>query len=176
VRLSGLPTQTLDLGMTVPQTLMLSYYQGLGDLLALMADVGWQNWKAFGTVEVQLVDAANPTSITTHIGYLNTWHGALGAQLQFSHAWQLDLGVAYDSTMTSDESRSLPLAIGDEWRFGAGTQWTLDAHWKLSLAYEFLWGGSPTVDVERGPTAGRVAGSYADTWLQFISFGFTWKS
>jgi long-chain fatty acid transport protein len=176
VRLSGLGTQTLDLGMTVPQTLMLSYYQGLGKELALMADVGWQNWKAFGTIEVQLVDASTPASLTKNIDYLDTWHGALGAQIMFSDAWQLDLGIAYDSTVTSAQDRSLPLAIGDEWRFGAGTQWTLDAHWKLSLAYEFLWGGSPSVDVNRGPLAGRVSGSYADTWFQFISFGFNWMS
>jgi long-chain fatty acid transport protein len=176
VRLSGLGTQTLDLGTTVPQTLMLSYYQGLGKKLALMADVGWQNWKAFGTIEVQLADANNPASITKSIGYLDTWHGALGAQILFSEAWQLDLGAAYDSTVTNAQDRSLPLAIGDEWRFGAGTQWTLDAHWKLSLAYEFLWGGSPSVDVNRGPLAGRVSGSYANTWFQFISFGFNWKS
>jgi long-chain fatty acid transport protein len=155
---------------------MLSYYQGLGDKFALMGDVGWQNWKAFGTVEVQLVDANRPTSITTDIGYLNTWHGALGAQIQLSDPWQLDLGVAYDSTVTSAQNRGLPLAIGDEWRFGAGTQWQVDAHWKLSLAYEFLWGGSPTVDVNRGPLAGRVSGSYADLWFQFISLGVTWKS
>ncbi len=176
VRLDGLGSQTLGLRMTVPQTLMLSYYQGVGDNFALMADVGWQNWKAFGTVEVQLVDADRPASTTTDIGYLNTWHGALGAQIFLSDPWQLDLGVAYDSTVSSAQDRSLPLAIGDEWRFGAGTQWQLDAHWKLSLAYEFLWGGSPSVDVNRGTLAGRVSGSYADTWFQFISVGVTWKS
>jgi long-chain fatty acid transport protein len=174
--LHGLGNTTLDLGMTVPQTLMLSYYQGLGESFAVMADVGWQNWKAFGTTEVQLVDAGNPGSLTTNVGYLNTWHGALGAKMQLSDPWQLDLGVAYDSTVSNTENRSLSLAIGDEWRFGVGTQWQLDTHWKLSLAYEFLWGGSPAVDVDRGPTAGRVSGSYADTWFQFISFGVTWKS
>jgi long-chain fatty acid transport protein len=176
VRLSGLGSQTLDLGMTVPQTLMLSYYQAVTDNFALMADVGWQNWKAFGTIEVQLVDDSRPESLTTDIGYLNTWHGALGAKLQLSHPWQLDLGVAYDSSVTNAQDRSLPLAIGYEWRFGAGTQWQIDSHWKLSLAYEFLWGGSPSVDVNRGPLAGQVSGSYADTWFQFISVGFTWKS
>jgi long-chain fatty acid transport protein len=115
-------------------------------------------------------------SITTDVGYLNTWHGALGGQIQLSDPWQLDLGIAYDSTMTNAQNRSLPLAIGDAWRFGGGVQWAADAHWNLGLAYEFLWGGSPTVDVNRGPTAGRVSGSYADTWFQFIAFSVTWKS
>jgi long-chain fatty acid transport protein len=176
VRQGGLGNQTLGLGMTVPQTLMLSYYQGLSDKLALMADVGWQNWGAFGTVEVSLPDASNPANITTAIGYNNTWHGALGGQIQLSDPLQLDLGVAYDSTMTTTTNRSLPLAIGWAWRFGTGLQWAVDPHWNLGLAYEFLWGGSPFVDVNRGPLAGHVQGAYSDTWFQFIAFSVTWKS
>ena len=178
VRLSGLGTQKLDLGMTMPQTLMLSYYQGLGDKFALMADFGWQNWKAFGTVEVQVTDSNQPQSISTSIGYQNTWHGALGGQILLSDAWQLDLGVAYDSTMTSLETRSLSLAVGDQWRFGAGTQWNVDSHWKLSLAYEFLWGGSPSVDVvNRGLLAGQGLWQVRrHPGFQFISLGINWKS
>jgi hypothetical protein len=32
------------------------------------------------------------------------------------------------------------------------------------------------VDVDRGPLAGHVSGSYASTWLLFMSFSFTWKA
>jgi long-chain fatty acid transport protein len=178
VRITGLNSLKLDLGMTVPQTVMLSLYQGLGDQWAVMADVGWQNWAAFGTVEAQVtaIDPNNPHATTTHIGYLNTWHGALGGQVRLSDPWQVNFGIAYDSTMTNAQNRSLPLAIGDAWRFGAGAQWDVDKSWRVALAYELLWGGSPSVDVNRGPLTGRVSGTYADTWFQFFALGFTWKS
>jgi len=171
---SGLDTASINLGMTVPQTVMLSFFQALSEKWAVMADAGWQNWAAFGTVDVQ-VTAANPHSLTTNIGYTNTWHGALGGQVQLSEPWQLDFGIAYDSTMTTASNRSLSLAVGDAWRFGLGTRWNVNSNWTLGLAYEFLWGGSPSVDVSRG-LAGTVSGSYANTSIQFLTFNFTWKS
>jgi long-chain fatty acid transport protein len=171
----NLDSTSINLGMTVPQTVMLSFFQAVNEQWAVMADVGWQNWAAFGTVDVQ-VTSANPQSLTTNIGYTNTWHGALGGQVQLSKPWQLDFGIAYDSTMTTASNRSLSLAVGDAWRFGLGTRWAVNSNWTLGLAYEFLWGGSPTVDVNRGPLAGHVAGSYANSWFQFLAFNATWKT
>jgi long-chain fatty acid transport protein len=168
-------TASIDLGMTVPQTVMVSYFQAIGDKWAVMGDVGWQNWATFGTVEVQLTTNP-PKGLTTSIGYLNTWHGALGAQVQLAEPWLLTFGVAYDSTMTNDTNRSLPLAIGAAWRFGLGARWAVNPNWDLGFAYEFLWGGSPSVSVDRGPLAGAVGGSYANTSFQFFVFNFTWKS
>jgi long-chain fatty acid transport protein len=173
IHAAQLDTASINLGMTVPQTVMLSFFHALNEKWAVMADVGWQNWAAFGTVDVQ-VTSANPKSLTTNIGYTNTWHGALGGQVQLSKPWQLDFGVAYDSTMTTASNRSLSLAVGDAWRFGVGVRWAL-ANWTLNLAYEFLWGGSPSVDVSRGPLAGTVSGGYANTWFQFLAFNVAWK-
>lgn len=173
IKAAHLDTASIDLGMTLPQTVMLSFFQDLNEKWAVMADVGWQNWAAFGTVDVQ-VTSSNPKSLTTHVGYINTWHGALGAQVQLSQPWQLDFGVAYDSSMTTASSRSLSLAVGDAWRFGVGARWAL-ANWTLGLSYEFLWGGSPSVHVSRGPLAGTVSGSYANTWFQFLAFNVAWR-
>ena len=175
IHAAHLDTASIGLGMTVPQTVMLSLFQAINEKWAVMGDVGWQNWAAFGTVDVQ-VTSSNPKSLTTNIGYSNTWHGALGAQVQLSEPWQLDFGIAYDSTMTTASNRSLALAVGDAWRFGLGTRWSANANWTLGLAYEFLWGGSPSVDVNRGPLAGRVSGSYANTWFQFLAFNVAWKT
>jgi long-chain fatty acid transport protein len=176
VAAGGLDSITsLDLGMTVPQTVMLSVFQAVNQQWAVMADVGWQNWAAFSTVDVG-VSSVNPTTFTTHVGYSNTWHGALGAQVQLSEPWQLDFGLAYDSSMTTPAGRSLSLPLADAWRFGVGGRFSPNRNWTLGLAFEALYGGSPGVDVDRGPLAGRVAGSYAKTWFQFLAFNVAWKS
>lgn len=172
---SHLDTTSIDLGMTVPQTVMLSLFQAVSGQWAVMADVGWQNWATFSTVEVQ-VTSANPASLTTNVGYSNTWHGALGGQVQLSEPWQLDFGIAYDSRMTTPSNRSLALALGDAWRFGLGARWAANNNWTFGLSYEALYGGSPGVDLDRGSLAGRVAGSYAKTWFEFLAFNLTWKS
>ena len=172
---TGLDTATLDLGMKVPQTAMLGFSQALGDRWTLMGDVGWQNWAAFGAVEIGLT-TSEPRGLTTQIDYQDTWHVGIGAEVQLSEAWRLSFGVAYDSSMTSDENRSLSLALANQLRLGVGAHVAVDPHWDLGFATEFLWDGSPVVDVDRGPLAGHVSGSYSSTWLLFTTFSFTWKS
>ncbi|HWU40279.1 MAG TPA: outer membrane protein transport protein, partial [Candidatus Acidoferrum sp.] len=48
LKFTGLYQTRLDLGMTVPQTVMASFVLGLSDRWALLGDVGWQNWASFG--------------------------------------------------------------------------------------------------------------------------------
>jgi len=172
---TGLETAVLDLGLTVPQTVMLGFFHAIDSRWAVMGDVGWQNWAAFGAVEVG-VPGSPPTSLTAHIDYQNTWHVGAGAQVQLSEPWQLNFGIAYDSSMTSDESRSLSLSLASQLRLGVGAQVVLDKRWNLGMASELLWGGSPVVEVDRGALAGHVSGSYASTWILFLAFHFTWKA
>jgi len=174
LQVTGLYDTKLDLGLTVPQTLMGSVYYALNDRWALLGDLGWQNWASFGRVEVS-VASANPTSLTTNVGYKDTWHVAGGAQYQLSEPWRLTFGVAYDSSMTTASNRTLALAVGEAWRFGIGTKYALQKNLELGLAYEFLWSGSPSVDVHRGPLAGQVAGAYTNSWIQFLTMNATWK-
>ena len=61
-------------------------------------------------------------------------------------------------------------------RLGLGAHVAVDPHWDLGMATEFLWGGSPRVDVDRGALSGHVSGSYSSTYLLFFNFGFTWKA
>ena len=170
----GLFNPKLDLGITVPQTVMASFYYDLTDRWAVLGDFGWQNWASFGRVEVN-VSSDNPTSLTTNIGYKDTWHVALGTQYQISEPWRLTFGVAYDSSMTNASNRSLALPIGSAWRFGVGAKYALKKNLDLGLAYEFLWGGNPSVDANRGPLAGQVSGAYNNLWIQFLTVNATWK-
>lgn len=172
---AGLDTARIDLGLKVPQTVMFGFSQALSDRWTLMGDVGWQNWAAFGAVEVG-ISTSDPHSLTAQIGYTDTWHIGVGADVQLSDTWGLNFGVAYDSSMTDDDSRSLSLALASQLRFGLGGRVAIDRHWDLGFASELLWDGSPSVDVDRGPLAGHVSGSYASTWLLWFSFGFTWKA
>ena len=50
-------TNELDLGVTVPQSVMVSSYHEFTDRWAMMLDFGWQNWSQFGKVEIGLTGA-----------------------------------------------------------------------------------------------------------------------
>ena len=166
------PSQ-LDLGMTVPQSVMLSGYHELDAKWALMANVGWQNWSQFGKVDVG-VDSANPTSLTANLNYQDTWHGAIGAQYRASEKWLLSGGVAYDSSAVSDSNRTLSVPMGQAYRIGLGAQWQVSEKVNLGAAYEFLWAGDMPV-TQNSAYRGNVSGGFNDAWFSFFTLNLSWK-
>ncbi|MFO1476138.1 MAG: outer membrane protein transport protein [Verrucomicrobiota bacterium] len=174
--LGGLPIfsnpSALNLGMTVPQSVMLGAWQALGTNWAVMADVGWQNWNEFGKVDVG-VDSASPSSLTANLNYQDTWHGAAGVQFKASEAWQFMGGVAYDSSAVSDQDRTLSLPMGKAYRFGIGTQWRCSKSVAIDTAYEFLWAGDMPV-TQDSAYRGHVSGGFDNSWFSFFTVGINW--
>jgi long-chain fatty acid transport protein len=165
----------IDLGMTVPQCVMLSFYHDLNEKVALMADFGWQNWNAFGKVDVGL-NSSTSGDLTTDLDYQDTFHGAVGAIYQLSDQWQLTGGVAFDSSAVTTDNRTVTLPMGQAWRFGLGAIWRLNERIDLGAAYEFMWNGDLAVDQGSDlALRGRVSGSFDDTWFSFATLNVTWK-
>ncbi len=163
----------LNLGVTVPQSVMFSVYHELSPQWAILANAGWQNWHQFGKVDVG-VDSANPQSLTKNLNYQDTWHGAIGAQYRVSEKWLLSAGVAYDTSAVSDENRTLSLPMGKAYRFGLGAQWQVSQAVSLGAAYEFMWAGDMPV-VQDSAYRGRVSGSYENSWFSFFDLNLTYK-
>lgn len=174
----GLNGATVDLGITVPQQVMGSVFHTVNDRLALLGNVGWQQWSKFGYVEVGLADTRNPASITTNLDFKDTWHAALGAQYRISEPWRLNLGIAYDSAFQSGNvSPILPTNQG--WRFGIGGQNQVDKTFGWGLAAEYIYGGTGDVNKQaRLPDSvgrGNLVGSYDNIGILYMSANFNWK-
>ena len=163
----------LDLGVTVPQSVMLSAYHELSPKWAILANVGWQNWDQFGKVDVG-VDSATPTSLTKNLNYQDTWHGAIGAQYRASEKWLLSAGFAYDTSAVDDENRTLSLPMGEAYRFGLGAQWQVSKAISLGAAYEFMWAGDMPV-TQDSVYRGRVSGGFDNSWFSFFDVNLTWR-
>ncbi len=163
----------LDLGMTVPQSVMGSLYHELNSTWALLANVGWQNWNRFGYVEVG-VDSATATSLTKALDYQDTWHTAVGAQYRVSEDWLLSAGLAYDSSAVSDENRTVALPMGETYRFGLGAQWRVSRAINLGVAYELAWNGDMPVSQE-SIYRGRLSGTYEAARFSFFTANLTWR-
>jgi long-chain fatty acid transport protein len=166
------PSQ-LDLGMTVPQSVMVSGYHELNEQWAIMADFGWQNWSQFGYVQAG-VESGGTT--TLDLQYEDTFHGAAGVQYQPWENWRFSGGVAFDSSAVESANRTVTLPMGQSWRFGLGAQYRISDAIDLGAAYAFMWGGNMSVD--QGSNAsirGRISGSYDDVWFSFVNVNLTWK-
>lgn len=171
---AGLLDSAIDLSLTVPQTAMASFVHGLDDRWSILGNVGWQDWSEFGKVDVQ-VNTENPTSLTVDQNFSDTWHAALGAQVNNATGWSFSFGAAYDSSCIEDEDRTPMLPLGEAWRFGFGARRQLNPTLDLGVAYALQWGGDLTVDQERGPLSGRLAGTYNDALAHFFGASLRWK-
>jgi long-chain fatty acid transport protein len=174
----GLLDGTLDVGITVPQQVMASVFHQINRRWAVLGSAGWQQWSKFGQLQIG-VDSANPTSLTTSLGFKDTWHLALGAQYRVSDPWLLNFGVAYDSGFQSSSTVSPLLPADSAWRFGAGVQHWLRETLFVGLAAEYLYGG--TLDVNQQSTApvalggrGDVVGSYNAIGTIFVAAYLNW--
>jgi long-chain fatty acid transport protein len=173
LRANGLLDAKIKIEFTMPQALMLSAYHELTDHLAIMGNLGWQDWSQFGKVGVA-VTSEDTSSLTIDRDYKDTWHVAFGAQYRVAQPWLLTAGVSYDSSMMDDEDRTPDLPLGETWRFGLGARYDWSQNLALGVGYTLLWSGDLDMDVNRGPLAGRVSGTYENTSMSFINFYLNW--
>jgi hypothetical protein len=57
----------------------------------------------------------------------------------------------------------------------AGGQYEWSENLTVGCAYELLWMGDLDMDLNRGPLAGQVSGTYEETAMHFINFNLIWK-
>lgn len=166
---TGLAGSKVDLSMTIPQMVLVSGYHELTKKLAIMANVGWQDWSDFGKQDVT-VRSTTSTSLTTDLNYKDTWHGAIGTQYRLDDRWRLSAGVAYDTSAVSDSNRTLSFAVDRQIRVSGGAQYHWDDDLVLGAAYTYFNGGDAEIDQTRGPLAGRLQGEFSSNEIHFFNF------
>jgi long-chain fatty acid transport protein len=171
---NGLLNHTLDLGMTVPQSVMVSSYHELTNRWAMMLDFGWQDWSQFGKVDVGVTGGNATPSLTTSINYQDTFHVALGNRYRVTEAWLINSGFAWDSSMLKDQDRTVTLPIGQQFRFGLGAEWQANPKLNVAFSYELAYGGDLPVNQNRGPLAGAVVGQFPSAYINFFQVSFIW--
>jgi long-chain fatty acid transport protein len=173
LRRRGLLGASADLGMTVPQEVMVGVYRDITERLALLASANWQDWSQFGLVSIA-INSANPKSLTSNLQYQDTWQIAAGAQYKLTPELKLSAGFAYDSSMVTDSTRSVTAPIGAMYRFGAGAQYRWNEHLTTGFSYEFMWEGSLPLSQTRGLTRTTTSGEFTNTLVNFFAVNFTY--
>jgi long-chain fatty acid transport protein len=172
----GLLNANVELGMTVPQRVILSGYHELSDAWAVMGNFGWDNWSQFGKVDVNVTGQVASPSLTTAIDYNDTYHVAIGTQYRLNPEWLLNTGFAYDSSMVSAANRSIALPVAATYKWGMGANWLMRQNLKLGFSYEVSYMGDMSINQNRGPLAGQVTGAYKDAMMHFFAFTLNWGS
>ena len=173
-RRRGIFGAPLNIDLTVPQALLFSAFHEFNSKFAIMGDAGWQNWSAFGNPQVG-IDSSNPKSATANLRYQDTFHLAAGTQYRPSRRLTWTAGFAFDNSMVSGPSRSVSAPVGDQYRFGAGTQYAFSEALTAGAAYELMWQGDLGLQQGTDPVRGTVAGRFRNANISFFSFNVVWK-
>lgn len=79
LRANGKLDSEIAMDLTVPQTLMFSFFHQISPTLALLGNVGWQDWSEYGRIGIE-VAAESITSLTLDRNYDDSYHAAFGMQ------------------------------------------------------------------------------------------------
>jgi long-chain fatty acid transport protein len=168
---AGLVGNNVNLGLTVPQRVLVSIFHEVTDRLALMGDFGWDNWSQFGKVDVSV----STISVTTSVPFQDTYHTGIGGQYRLNPDWRLNAGFGYDSSMIKDQDRPVTLPVGATYKYGLGAEWQATEKYNIGMNYELTWAGDLPVHNNAllpGPVVsrGNVVGSFNNTTLHFFAF------
>jgi long-chain fatty acid transport protein len=164
----GLTGSRVDLEMNLPQAVMFSVYHKVADRVALLGNIGWQEWSSFGETAINLSSTAT-TSLTQDRNFDDTWHFAFGFQYEIDDPWLLSMGIAYDESPVSDSDRTPDMPLDRQWRYAAGLQYDLNEDMTIGCAYEFLDLGDAEIDQNRGVLAGALEGDYSSNYIHFFN-------
>jgi long-chain fatty acid transport protein len=171
---SGLKNAEAQFDFTLPNQVMLSGYHELTPDLALMADLGWQNWSQFGQIGVS-VNAQDSTSTSVNANFQDTWHTALGARYRLNPLWSVSAGFAYDSSPVSNSNRSIVLPLDRQYRYALGLQYDWRKNITFGAAYEYMDAGSAPVNQTGGPLKGDLKGRFKDDAFNILALNVNWK-
>ena len=164
----GLVGSKVDLEMNLPQAVMFSAYHKITDQLALLGNVGWQEWSSFGETSISLKSETS-TGLTQDRKFDDTLHFALGLQYQIDTPWLLSVGIAYDESPVSDSDRTPDMPLDRQWRYATGVQYDLSDDITVGCAYEFLDAGDAEINQNRGALAGALVGDYSSNYIHFFN-------
>ncbi len=164
----------VNVPLTEPQQVMLSGLYQVLPKWSLLADVGWQNWSAFGSFPVG-ISAREQRTITANLHFSDTCHVAIGQQLQIGEKWLWSAGFAYDSAPVSKANRLAVLPLDRQLRYGTGLDYEVNHDLTAGLAWEAMDAGPGPYSVNRGPLAGTLQGHYSTNWLNFVALNVIWK-
>jgi len=165
--LSGLNGAPVDLGLPIPNQVLVSGYHDLTDSLAVVGNVVWQQWSEFGKPSLE-VTSTTSRSATADLDYDDTWGFAIGTRYKFAPDWLWMVGVAYDSSPQSKSNRTPALPMDRQIRAGTGVQYVFNERLTLGAAYEYLNLGDAEIDRSR-PLAGTLEGKYSTNEIHFFN-------
>ncbi|QTD35892.1 OmpP1/FadL family transporter [Pseudomonas fluorescens] len=173
--LRRLDVDSLELDMSVPQTVLLSVAHDLSPQWKLLGSLGWQDWSQFGEIGVEVDANAADVTRTADRKYKDTWHASVGAQYQMTPRLRWSMGLGYDSSAVDDKDRTVDNPMGEAWRLATGVNYQIDEGLDVHAAYTLVWLGDMDVEQTKSRSGETLSGTYRNAALHILGGGATWR-
>ncbi|MEG3219652.1 outer membrane protein transport protein [Vibrio gigantis] len=151
--------RSADLMVTWPSSVEVGIHHQINDLFAAKALVGYEAWSQYG-------DASGHKAEDVY---------SIGAALEYTEgSWTYQSGLRYDSEMVKTSNMTPDLALGSQWAYGLGAEYTRSNGHRVGLAYEYRALGTPDVEYHYPIVGATYQGQVTDNRLQFISFSYAY--
>ncbi len=158
--------------LTLPQNVIVSFYQQVFDNLALVFDTGWANWEEMEKTEIT---TSSGSAVTIKRDWKDTWRIGLGAHIKVADPLLFKIGFSYDSDPVASDSDRLPdMPVDRQWRYGAGLEYNLNENSNICLNYEFIDLGSAPIN-SQVVSGGRILSGDYNQHVNVLGFSFNWK-
>jgi long-chain fatty acid transport protein len=167
----------------LPDTFILSAVQRVNPQWEVLGDVSWTGWDSIQDVNIVRTSStaviATPTSPagataqTLEARFRNSWRAALGANYNYSSAWTLKAGLAYDRTpVRAAETMLVSLPDGNRTWLSAGAQWRPSADSRVDIGLAHIFVKDPHINSDQSAAGrGLVRGSYDNRiWLLGVQY------
>jgi long-chain fatty acid transport protein len=160
----------LDLGIKMPQSVMLGVFHDLNDKWAILGSVGWDEWSRFGHVDVSVDDSPD---VTTDLKFDDTYHVGIGAQYQHNSKWLYSAGYSYDSALSDGAHRSPTIPMGEMSRVGGGFEYQKRDDLTIGAAMDVMWEGDLSLNAASGGET--ISGEYQNVFIAFFTVYAKWQ-
>ena len=168
---AGLEDAFAKTDFTIPGSIMASLYQEINEKLAIVFDVGWQDWSSMKKTKIT---TETGTTVSIDRNWKDTWRVGGGVHYRISKPLLLKMGVSYDSNPVSESNRLPDIPVDRQWRYAAGLDYDVNNNTVVSLNLEFVDLGKAPIDHQMIQGGRRLSGDY-DQFASLISLSFRRK-
>jgi len=159
---------TLD--VTLPDTLTLSGYHGLGERWAIHGELTWVGWSRFDQLAPQVVGAPVQPPVSVE-NWDDSLRLALGTTWKAGEALTLRAGLAWDESPVDPAFMTLRIPDADRLWLSLGMSYRFHPCWSLDLGYAHVF--ADTARITDGSPATGVFQGAADGDADLVSIGIS---
>lgn len=164
----------VSVDLDLPDTVLLSLRQKLGERTELLADIGWTGWSSIPELRV-VRDSGAVVSVTPE-KWRDVMRYAIGGTYEVSPSLKLRAGLAYDGTEVPDGTRTPRLPDPVRKWLAVGAHWHATESIMLDFGYAHLLGDDADLDQDDGNVAayGLVNGAQKSS-IDIVSTQFVYR-